>query len=610
MSTLDALFRDGWLRVVDHALALSLRRLRPETPEEVLVGAALASRALAFGHSGLSLAQAHELFAEIAPEREPPQLPARVEWRAALSASPWVASPPETNVAVSSDATPLVLELEHLYLRRYQDYEQRLATALQHRADLAPAAGEESEASWRESRLTQLFPELAHDPLDAQAHAARRLGETRLLLLTGGPGTGKTTTVARALRLRIEQARRRGDMPPRIVLAAPTGKAAARLAEAVRDSVASWRAAGAIDESTAAALPTEATTLHRLLGWRADSPAFRHDVQHPLPADLVVVDEASMVDLPLMCKLVEAVAPEATLVLIGDRDQLPSVETGDVLAALCDAADAGAAIAANRIALTRSWRQHDGIDVGELAALVREGRADAALDALTQSRLRGVHWQTGPERALAAAVLAQALPAYRAVQHAATPADALRCARAFRVLTAVREGAAGSVTLNAQIAQALQPPGARADRLFHGALVMITQNSYRHGLFNGDIGLVWREHDERGEPSLRVWFERDLADSESRSSNGLRAWFPAVLPAFDLAFALTVHKSQGSEFDHVLLALPSASAGFSRALSREGLYTGLTRCRRKLTLWVEPEALRLAIGRRAQRWSGLAQRLT
>jgi exodeoxyribonuclease V alpha subunit len=361
----------------------------------------------------------------------------------------------------------------------------------------------------------------------------------------------------------------------------------------VRENLAQLLADGLIDARLAQSLPGEASTLHRLLGWRRGSVDFRHDAERPLLADLVIVDEASMIDLPLMCKLLEAVPPAATLVLIGDRDQLPSVETGDVLAALCDAgATQASPLARHRAHLSKSHRQSGDIDVAALASLVRDGDGDAALAGLQDDRFRGVAWQRGSDRALADAVLEQALPAYRAVQSAADVQAALAAAKCFRVLTAVREGGAGSQKLNGLIAGALDP-ARRGDGFFRGRLVLIIENSYRHQLFNGDIGVVWP--DEFGES--RVWF-----DTES----GPRAWLPAALPAHESAFVLTVHKSQGSEFERVFFALPEQG---SRVVSRELLYTGLTRCRREVTLWANESVLREGIARKAQRWSGLAQRL-
>jgi len=583
MSALDRWLHEGWLRPVDHALADTLRRLRPATREPVLLAAALASHALAFGHGQLPLARAAELFLEIDADRPPPVMPALESWREALASSPWVLSPAD---AVDQNA-PLVFEQGQLYLRRYWRYEQSLADNLRARCLGAPALP--VDPAWRAQRLAELFPLLAGDPADAQAQAAGALLHTRLLLLTGGPGTGKTTTVTRALVLAVEAALRAGQPPPRIALAAPTGKAAARLAESLRENLATLRASGAVTDAVAACLPTQASTLHRLLGWRAGG-GFAHGAAHPLRANWVVVDEASMVDLPLMAKLVAAVPADAGLLLVGDPDQLPSVDTGDVLAALCD----GASVLP-RVHLQRVHRQDAGLGVGALAGGIRDGHTDAVLASLHSGDAAGVRWLAGTDRGLPAAALAAALPAYRAVQQAAGPADALERAKRFRLLTALRDGPSGSVELNARIADALRPVGERDQRLFAGALLMITSNSPRHGLFNGDIGAAWP--DEQGQ--LRVWFD-------AGGSDGPRAWLPAALPAHEFAFALTVHKSQGSEFGEVFLALPERGA---RVLSRELLYTGLTRCRRGVTLWASEAALREGIGRGAQRWSGLAQRL-
>jgi exodeoxyribonuclease V alpha subunit len=605
MSTLDRWLREGWLRAVDHALGTTLQRLRADTPDAVALAAALASRALEFGHSGVPLAEVASLFVEIDAQAPPPALPALEEWRAALLVSPFVGDGSD-----EARGRPLVFERDRIALRRYWHYELRLARALR---TLAGPLQSAAEADSLQQRLRALF-EPSGD-VDRQALAAFVAQRERLLLLTGGPGTGKTTTIARVLALRAEHALHIG-VPLRIALVAPTGKAAARLSEALRENLARLHADARISDAVVAALPTSASTLHRLLGWQPRSIAFRHDAAHPLPIDLLVVDEASMVDLPLMCKMVEALAPTAGLILLGDRDQLPSVETGDVLAALCDASgdglalppllarDASAALGVTlperasesilvRVELARSYRQSAALDLAPLAASVRNGDAQSALAGLHAQAYRGVDWQHGGDAALHAFVLERALPHYRAVAAAPDVAAALALARQFRVLTAVRDGAAGNLALNAGIALALQAPAARDDAFFPGRLVMIRENSYRHGLYNGDIGVCW--HD--GEGNVRVWFELDGA---------ARAWLPATLPRHESAFALTVHKAQGSEFDDVLFVLPERGA---RVLSRELIYTGLTRARRVLTLWANEAVLAEAIARRAQRWSGVADRL-
>jgi len=553
MSLLASLWREGWLRNVDHALALSLRHAREETSEWVLVAAALASRALGNGHSRLPLARSGELFAEIDANRDAPALPPIEDWLAMLAVSPWVLDADRHDETSHAPAgVVLVLEGDAIALRRYHDYECRLASALLQRAE----AG------------------------------------SRLQLLTGGPGTGKTTQVARLMVQFSQSALPTSPTPPRILLAAPTGKAASRLSESVRESLARQVDAGDLDAALAGRLPTQASTLHRMLGWQRGG-GFRHDHDHPLPADLVVVDEASMVDLPMMCRLVEAVSPQALLVLVGDRDQLPSVETGDVLAALCEASEAaGSPLSGSRTHLTHSHRQGEDVDVPQLARLVRDGDADGAIAGLAKNDFRGVSWRSEGDHGLHDGLLAQALPAYRSLLDAPDVASALQRAREFRVLCAVREGLSGSATINALVSRALDPLRG-GQGWFRGRLLLVTENSYRQQLFNGDIGIAWP--DEQGQ--MRAWFDTD---------DGPRAWLPAAIPAHESAFAMTVHKAQGSEFGEVAFVLPERGA---RVISRELVYTGLTRCRRAVTLWATESVLREGIARRAQRWSGLAERL-
>ncbi|NUO77009.1 MAG: exodeoxyribonuclease V subunit alpha [Lysobacter sp.] len=374
-----------------------------------------------------------------------------------------------------------------------------------------------------------------------------------------------------------------------------------------------------VDPRWCQALPMEARTLHRLLGSLPDSPRFRHDARDPLPFDAVVIDEASMVDLPLMCKLVEAVPDGARLILLGDRDQLPSVEAGDVLAAIVDAAgedDAlpaaielmlrpllgagpvapadAAPLAGHRVHLQRGYRQADTLDLAPLAEATRAGDADAALALLREGALRGVHFHEDAIDPLSGAGRERLLADWRALAAVEDPAQALALAGRVRLLTALRDGPQGAAPLNARIEEALA--GSYRPAYFHGRLLLITENSYRHGLFNGDIGVCLRAGD--GNEGSIVWF--------AGGSEGVRGYYPAALPAHAGAFAMTVHKSQGSEFDRVWLQLPRLDA---RSLSRELLYTGMTRARRELTLCASEPVLRAALSRHAMRVSGLAARL-
>ena len=614
MSLLDALHKGGHLRTLDHALAQSLRRLDRDTPDAVLAAAALASLAVAKGHAGVRLGAADALVeAEIAwPDAD--------AWTRQLAASRWVDTPDDAT-AVADPHAPLVLEGGLLYLRRYREYERALALGLQRIATQpVPEAGIEPLALL----FARLFPQATHD--DRQARAAALALRHALLLVTGGPGTGKTTTTARLLVLLVAQALHAGRASPRIALAAPTGRAAERMAESVRQAVQALAAMG-VDADLLAALPTSGTTLHRLLGTIPDSPRFRHDGDNPLPFDVVVVDEASMIDLPLMAKLVDAVASGTRLVLLGDPDQLPSVEAGDVLAAILGAAGEGDAMERGdadvlrpllgdadntsvlaqeggearfpgiRVHLQRGWRQSEALDLAPLAAAVREGDADAALAQLRAGTLSNVHFHEGladPLELQRDALLAH----FRALGHAATPADALAQSTRLRLLTAVREGPQGARTLNARI-ERLLAEGGGAGRApqghFQGQLLIVTENSYRHRLFNGDIGVCMR--DAAG--TLVAWFPGDDAGHP-------RAFHPAALPAHESAFAMTVHKAQGSEFDTVWLLLPARG---NRVLSRELVYTGITRARRALHVAGSEAVIREALARHAGRWSGLGWRL-
>jgi len=555
-SLLDALVRAGTLRTIDHALAQSLRRLDPATPDSVLAAATLASLAVAQGHAGFD-PSAPQLLVDDAADHDIPW-PDADTWHRELAASRWVSTPgPDATGEPTDPGRPLVLEGAPgspglLYLRRYREYERRVAVGLQ--------------------RL-----------------AAQHAVGGGVDLVTGGPGTGKTTTIAKLLVQLVEQARAEGHPDPRIALAAPTGRAAERMAESVRNALQSLAAEGT-DADVIDALPTSGSTLHRLLGTIPDSPRFRHDADNPLPFDVVVVDEASMIDLPLMAKLVDAVPDGTRLVLIGDPDQLPSVEAGDVLSGIIAGAGEGL-FPARRTHLTKSWRQHEALDLAPLAAAVREGDSAKALELLRSGQLSGVHFHedlADPLQSHRDHLLAH----WRALAEADTPAQALRLASRLRLLTAVRDGPQGARTLNSRIEAMLGEPGTH----FHGRLLLITENSYRHRLFNGDIGICLRG--DNG--ALMAWFPGDTPDTP-------RAFHPAGLPRHDSAFAMTVHKAQGSEFDEVWLLLPQHD---SRVLSRELVYTGITRARRELRVAANADLVVTALRRHAIRWSGLGRRLS
>ena len=641
MSLLAALNKAGALRALDHALAQSLRRLDAETPDTVLAAAALASLAVSQGHAGFDPTQPQRLVDAGV------EWPAAEEWIAQLEASKWISTAVDNSV--ESQQAPLVWENGLLYLRRYREYERRLAAGLQRIGQAPVAAGDVAGLA---DVFTRLFPGQAapQDPqasaqpdlfllppagegarradegklLDHQARAAATALRHNLLLVTGGPGTGKTTTITRLLVLLAAQAQATNQPAPRVALAAPTGRAAERMAESLRHALQKLSVEG-IDSALCEQLPSTGTTLHRLLGVIPDSPRFRHHVDNPLPYDVIVVDEASMIDLPLMTKLVEAIAAGTRLVLLGDPDQLPSVEAGDVLSAILRAAGDGQRTAAAdadalrpllgelpadvietrptdfagaRVQLQRGYRQSEALQLAPLASAMRDGDAVQTLQLLRDAELTGVHFHEGDIDPLQA--WREPLQQYwQALADAATPADALALAGRMRLLTAVREGPQGARGLNARIEELLAGTRGRAPGpgWFHGRLLIIGENSYRHRLFNGDVGICLRDGDGR---STSAWFPGDDPANP-------RAFHPAALPLHESAFAMTVHKAQGSEFDQVWLQLPRRD---NRVLSRELLYTGITRARNGLHLAGSAEVIEAALARHASRWSGLAQRLS
>jgi exodeoxyribonuclease V alpha subunit len=614
---LQQLQAEGALRQVDLAFAELLRdRLRASMP--VALAGALAMRAVAMGHSSFALAEADRLLEALGVSAQLPQTEA---WADTLRASDRVATAEDDRDRGRDDAL-LAFEDGRIALLRYARYEQDLAERLYRRAHASAQADAAAVDTPLGGIVQRLFPNMftgmapgdAHDGIDRQALAALMALRRRLLLITGGPGTGKTTTVARLLAMQVAAAQAHGRAPPRIALAAPTGRAAARLGEAIDGVLRADLDAGRLDAVHADAIPRQARTLHRLLGWQPGRVGFRHDAQRPLPFDLVVVDEASMVDLPLMAKLVAAVPADATLVLLGDPDQLPAVEAGDVLGGLCAACgdglalpaveagimravsampvpsnDASAPLMGARVHLLHAWRQADARMLQALAQAIQRDDRDA-VRAYLRSDDPALTWRHGDANALIETMRREALPAFQAVCDADDPQQALRLGAQLRVLTALRRGPFGAEHWNAWCAAEL---GARTP-YFNGRLLMIAANSERHGLYNGDVGVVW--DDPRGGETA-VWFD---------TAQGLRAWRPAQLPVHGSAYVTTVHKAQGSEFERIVLMLPDADA---RVLSRELLYTALTRARLRATLWATPETLERALERRTWRDSGLEARL-
>lgn len=643
----------GWLRPLDRALAGFFAGLDPHAEARVLLAAALASHQLGHGHVCLDLAAtlAEPDFAlSLPPEGEEgladAWLPSRLlagltldDWRSALAASPLVAGPE------GEAERPLVLHGGRLYLRRYWNYEQAVAHSLAARIrDDRPVPQDLS--AW----LERLFPEpLVLDgerQTDWQKLACALAAASGFTLITGGPGTGKTTTVVRLLALLQATA----EQPLRIRLAAPTGKAAARLTESIGGQVASLP----VDEAVRRRIPTEVGTLHRLLGSLPDSRHFRHHAGNPLPLDVLVVDEASMIDLEMMACLLSALPAHARLLLLGDKDQLASVEAGALLGDLCRHAEQGhyqpervrwlERVSGERLAhpalvpgaegrhplaqrilmLRHSRRFAGGSGIGQLARAVNEQRAGAARavlgggDEVAGLRLRGEQdraldrlLRQGRGRALGYGHYLERMQATRPAPETpfADPAwtgwaaGVLAAFDQFRLLCAVRRGPWGVEGLNLRIAALLHRQGLlEADQgWYEGRPVLVTRNDYGLGLMNGDIGIALRLPEQDGRPVLRVAFPRN------DGSGGLRFILPSRLGAVETVFAMTVHKSQGSEFAHTALMLPES---LNPVLTKELLYTAITRARHWFTLLEpRPGVFEQAIARRVERQSGLLESL-
>lgn len=639
----DALTETGQLRRLSGAFARFIASIGDSSPQ-LMVACVLLSELEGRGHSCLLL---EELNAD----------PAALlgwsgdEWRELRAAvGDWPASTADwcelllrceqVWPAGSDDhAQPLVLDGERLYLRRYWQDETHVAKAVRGRAlGGVLAADADDETAGIRRWLDLLFPHAARGGgVDWQKVACAVAMRGKLGIITGGPGTGKTYTVARLLALLFATAGER-QTGLRVALAAPTGKAAARLKQSIDDALEKL-AVLVGDELPLRELTARmgaARTLHSLLGARPDTRAFQHHVGNQLEIDVLIVDEASMIHLEMMSALLAALPNEATLILLGDKDQLASVEAGAVLGDLCHNAEAGEYLPetlsyvhastgqqipesfeghggpiAQQTVMLRESRRFGG-PIGALALAVNAGDAAGAVAVLRDGQGPEVAWtdlaQSSDLLQLALAGRPDAPGGYRQylqlIKNAPPVSDevvqlawvksVLKAFESFRILCAVREGEWGVAGLNDAIEQRLQSAGLlkRTGEWYIGRPVMVTRNDYATGVFNGDIGLTLPDPARPG--ALRVYF------SEGET---VRSVLATRLRNVETAFAMTVHKSQGSEFAHTAMVLPKDSGGM---LARELVYTGITRARDYFTLLTpNGQVLLDAIGQRTQRASGL-----
>ena len=531
----------------------------------VPLAATLLSRSIREGHICLPLGTKPSRPAE-ATRAELIAWPAVKVWRSVLANSKAVGGP--------GAQTPLVLDgSDRLYLRRYWDYQQRLASAL-----LKKAAANHSASQSKAGTQTAA--------IDAAA-------VNMLTIVSGGPGTGKTTMVLQILARLLQEP---GNERLRVALAAPTGKAAARLEETVRVGLETIEC----PEEVKARMPGSASTIHRLLGFKGNSVYFRHDRQNPLPLDLLVIDEASMVALPLLCKLFDALPERCRVILLGDHDQLASVEPGAVLADIVDAAAAtGNILRSAVVTLAENYRFSGQSGIHHLCGAVRQGDTDRAIQLLReQSHPDLVSSELQDPREFAAKFSQAILAGFSGFAAEKEPVAALERLKTFRVLAALRRGPFGVEWLNRKIENILHEAGLIPTNVasgYAGKPILITTNDYQLHLYNGDVGILLPDLGASdNSKQLWAWF--------IGKENTLRRFAPARLPKHEAAYAMTVHKSQGSEFDRVLFILPDADAP---VLTRELIYTGLTRARSRVEVWWNETVFVKAVSRRAERNSGL-----
>lgn len=607
---LDRLYSSGVLSELDIHFARFIGRLSNSHVPEVGLAAAMVSGYTRHGHICLELSKLEgRQLLEGEDGQAPVCCPKLGQWREKLMESPVVGRPGEYKPMILDDNS-------RLYLYRYWDYEKRLADLIKMRV----ACNEkEIDETLLEPGLERLFGKGRPEAIDWQKVAAVMSAIKNFCVISGGPGTGKTTTVAKILALILEQA---GPSKPRIALAAPTGKAAARLQEAIK------RAKGDLDcaQHIKEAIPEDASTIHRLLGSIPGSPYFRYNAQLRLPVDVVIVDEASMVDLALMSKLMQAIPQHARIVLLGDRDQLASVEAGAVLGDICDTGNVhafskgfcerlkkltGCEICAEQdgegisgirdciVQLRKSFRFGDDSGIGAASRAVETGNDDLAVTLLKGGRDEDIKWcDLPPPTALGHALKEIIIREFADYLKAGDTREAFQMFERFRILGAVRQGPYGVVRLNALVERTLNEEGLiEADKTWYaGRPILIAGNDYNLRLFNGDIGIVLPDPETGNQ--LRAFFQAP--------DGTVRKFHPLRLPEHETVYAMTVHKSQGSEFDRILLILPDKDYP---VLTGELVYTGLTRARKSVEIWGSEPVFRTAISRRIERMSGLRDAL-
>jgi len=597
------------LTYIDLHFGRFINRLAGSNDPDIFLAAALVSNAAGNGDVCLDL----ESFSRKAiseeeddEESKPYQCSSLDAWLEKLGRVQVVGKPGEYR--------PLVLDGKNrLYLYRYWNYEKKLS-------DLIKLRTEDDikgiDIKLLKNTLERLFPDNPDEEVSLQKIAAVTSVFKRFCVISGGPGTGKTTTIAKILALltEVEQGKKL-----KIYLCAPTGKAAARLSESVRSTKVNIDCS----ETVKNLVPENAYTIHRMLKTIPGSSRFYYNADNQLPADVVVVDEASMVDLALLAKLIEAVPDKARFILVGDKDQLASVEAGSVLGDICNRGDlpgysaksykvliggiklttdgklSGKPVLSDSIVvLQKNYRFSESSGIGSLSRAVNNGEADTFFDILRGKTDERIVWEEIKTRnELNYSLEKKIVEGYRNYLNIDDPVAALDSYGRFKILCAINKGPFGVDAVNGLSESVLakkrliDPSG----RWYRGRPVLIKGNNYDLGLFNGDMGIITGGRDEE---NLHAFFPGD--------SGTARKLAPGILPDHDTAYAMTVHKSQGSEFEDVVLILPEKDYP---VLTRELIYTGLTRTTGKIALLGTESVLRNAILRKTERASGLRDAL-
>lgn len=530
----------------------------------------------------------------------------------ALKRNPFVS----TDIA---DVQPFVLFNNRLYFHRYFHYEGKVVQQIEQLIDQEKkevAARKElllSQKEFVESKLSRpLQPAAAPDWQQAAVVSA---AINNFTIITGGPGTGKTTTVAKILAILFKL-----NPGLKVALAAPTGKAAARMVDSLKSAALSLS-----DELASALQSLKPNTLHRLLGSIPHSPNFLHNKENPLPYDLLIVDESSMIGVALFAKLLDAISPDTRLILLGDKDQLASVEAGSLFGDLClsqpvlnvfekdrfelinalhgslpaeaqvEPGGATHPLFQHIVELKFSYRFEDTGGIGLLSKAVIQNDFEKVQSFLHDDTKDD---QVVIDQHYSASLFERLAMEYKKYIEEPDPKIALQKMNAFKILCAIREGEFGVQQLNRRVERLLNDSGILKieGEFYENRPIIVTKNNYALNLFNGDMGLI--RPDEQG--VMKAWFE----DAEGK----LRGITPGLIGGIETVFAMTIHKSQGSEFDQVLLVLPTFEQ--LPILTRELIYTGITRAKNKVFIQGTEEVLKLASERKVQRASGIAERFT